>query len=119
MQLATVQAHITKTLDWWYGEQAPFLTAERRREIAELWSSRSALRAADHHTKTPSYSPGRLSVEESYTVLFSARERTEISLDEFRGELRDFLASGASKHSGEAQAGLSLEEALDFLRAVQ
>mmetsp|Transcript_79197 Transcript_79197/g.245623 ORF Transcript_79197/g.245623 Transcript_79197/m.245623 type:complete len:296 (+) Transcript_79197:92-979(+) len=97
-----LRAHCEEALDAFFAE-APLLTAERE----------SALRAAfAAHLSRPDrpVAVASLPLEEAYTLLFTAAERSEYAL-------RDFCEdAAASAHARADPARMSLEEALAFLR---
>jgi len=106
-----LRQHVQVTTDWWYQQEHPLLTAERREDICTAWT----LRAMEHAQATCHNSGGEtaaLPLSVAYEVLFTPLERTELSYEDFSLEIRAALGGGDSKD-------LSLHSALEFLRGAQ
>ena len=110
--LAMLRAHIDNVTDWWYQEQAPLLTRERRAEIDLVWS------LAATHT-TDGAEGLSLPLRAAFEILLTAEERTEVSYDDFLGDLLPFLRGYGLAQEGPPPSMITLHQGLEFLEHAQ
>ena len=108
--LAALRANIDHVTDWWYQEQSPLLTRERREEVCAAWMK--CARAAAH--ATGGAEELALPLRTAFEVLLTAEERTELSLDYFLADLSAFC-SRALGGDGTVPSVLTLHQGLEFL----
>lgn len=95
-----VAGHVQRVMDWWYREQQPLLTPERREALETAWQAQGAGAGG-----------GRLPLRVAFGLVLSADEQEEVGLEGFVEDVRGFLEHDA--------ADLSLEQAVAYLEGSQ
>jgi len=95
-----VAAHVQRVTDWWYREQQPLLTPERREALEAAWMAQGAGAGG-----------GRLPLRVAFGLVLSADEQEEVGLEAFVEDVRGFLENDADD--------LTLEQAFAYLETSQ
>jgi hypothetical protein len=113
--LEALRARIDNVVDWWYREQSPLLTRARKEEIHAAWTA-----CARKTAQADVYLEGvALPLHAAFEILLTAEERTELSFEDFLGDLCPFLSAYGGTSDDEGPTLVTLHQALEFLENVQ
>ena len=109
-----VAQHIEATLDKWYREEDPLLTADREQTLRRNWQLAAT-----------SFSDGQLPVRVAWELILTDDEREELPLGDFADDVAAFLdklegvVDGRWAPGASLDATISLEQALQYLQDTQ
>ncbi|GBG30462.1 Hypothetical Protein FCC1311_066812 [Hondaea fermentalgiana] len=114
MNFELVSSHLSEVLEWYHHEACPFLSADREKSIREAFASKvGSNMAAAQSDEVSSCAGERLSLRQTYDLLFTPEEKSCYSYEFF---LQD---TDASRQMREFDESMSLAESLTFLRINQ